>query len=84
MALVKNNCNVWLLSTTCGFNILIVTNCLIMLNKRRVQAIIVFINFTFEDLINYITHIQHFRYRSINLFSLEVENELKVAQFSAS
>lgn len=55
-----------------------------MLNKRRVQAIIVFINFTFEDLINYITHIQHFGYRSINLFSLEVQNELKVAQFSAS
>jgi len=55
-----------------------------MLNKRRVQAIIVFINFTFEDLINYITHIEHFRYRSINLFSLEVQNELKVAQFSAS
>lgn len=74
MALVKNNCNVWLLSTTCGFNILIVTNCLIMLNKRRVQAIIVFINFSFENLINYITHIQHFRYCSVTLFCLKVES----------
>lgn len=43
-----------------------------MSNKRRVQVIIVFINISFEDLINSITHIQRFRRRSVNL--LKVEN----------
>lgn len=44
-------------STTCGFNILIVTNCLIMMNKRHVQVIIVFINISFENMIDYVAYI---------------------------
>lgn len=68
-------------STACGFNILIVTNCLIMMNKRRVQVIIVFINISFEDLIDYVAYMQHFRHCNANL--LTVENESKVTCFGA-
>lgn len=68
-------------STACGFNILIVTNCLIMMNKRRVQVIIVFINISFEDLIDYVAYMQHFRHCNANL--LKVENESKVTCFGA-
>lgn len=71
IAFARNDGNVWLLSTTCGFNILIVTNCLIMSNKRRAQVIIVFINISFEDLIDYITHIRRFRHRSVNLLNFK-------------
>lgn len=68
-------------STTCGFNILIVTKCLIMMNKRRVQVITVFINISSDYLIDYIACIQHFRHCTTNL--LKVENESKVTCFGA-
>lgn len=51
------------------------------MNKRRVQVIIVFINISFEDLIDYIAYMQHFRHCNANL--LKVENESKVTCFGA-
>lgn len=68
-------------STTCGFNILIATNCLIMMSKRRVQVIIVFIDISFEDLTDYIAYIQYFRHCSANL--LKVKNKSKATCFGA-
>lgn len=52
-----------------------------MMNKRRVQVIIVFINISFEDLIDYVAYMQHFRHCNANL--LKVENESKVTCFGA-
>lgn len=51
------------------------------MNKRRVQVIIVFINISFEDLIDYVAYMQHFRHCNANL--LTVENESKVTCFGA-
>lgn len=42
-----------------------------MSNKRRAQVIIVFINISFEDLIDYITHIGRFRHCSVNLLNFK-------------